>query len=82
MPESRLPFELWARQRHPVRESTRRTSASEEWRDMVDRVDPQDTTFATTNGDYRFLRINNDSIAEMDTVRQIQQWAPELSELR
>jgi hypothetical protein len=61
-----------------VRRIERGKPTSEEWRDMVDRVDPEDTTFATTSGDYRFLRIDNDGRAVTETVEQIQQWAPEL----
>ncbi len=61
-----------------VRRIERGKPTSEEWRDMVDRVDPEDTTFATTNGDYRVLRIDNDGIAVTETVQRIQAWAPEL----
>ncbi len=47
-------------------------------------VDPEDTTFAaaTTHGEYRFLRIDNDGIAVADTVERIRQWAPELYQVR
>ncbi len=41
-------------------------------------ADPEDTTFAATNEDYRFLRIDNDGIAVTETVQRIQAWAPEL----
>jgi adenylate kinase family enzyme len=61
-----------------VRRIERGKPTSEEWRDMVDRVDPEDTTFATTTADYRFLRIDNDGIAVTESVQRIKAWAPEL----
>lgn len=61
-----------------IRRIERGKPTSEEWRDMVDRADPEDSTFAATNEDYRFLRIDNDGIAVTETVQRIQAWAPEL----
>lgn len=45
---------------------------------MVDRVDPEDTTFATAQSDFRFLRIDNDGHDLSETIEQIRAWAPEL----
>jgi energy-coupling factor transporter ATP-binding protein EcfA2 len=61
-----------------VRRIERGKETSEEWRDMVDRVDPEDTTLAANEGDYRYLRIDNDGIDVGQTVQRIQAWAPEL----
>ena len=61
-----------------VRRIERGKATSEEWRDMVDRVDLEDTTFAATQGDYRFLRIDNGRTSVGDTVESIRQWAPKL----
>lgn len=61
-----------------VRRIERPKSSSEEWRDMVDRVDPEDTSFASTDGDFTFLRIANDGLAVGETIRQVRRWAPEL----
>jgi ABC-type dipeptide/oligopeptide/nickel transport system ATPase component len=60
------------------RRINRGKETSEEWREMVDRVDPQDTSFASANRDYRFLRIDNDSLYVSETVGRIRQWTPEL----
>lgn len=67
-----------------VRRIERGKATSEEWRDMVDRVDPEDTTFAAAaaNGEYRFLRVDNEGTTVADTVERIRQWAPELYEVR
>jgi energy-coupling factor transporter ATP-binding protein EcfA2 len=61
-----------------VRRIERGKETSEEWRDMVDRVDPEDTTLSTSDGDYRYLRIDNDGFDVSQTLRLIQEWAPEL----
>jgi hypothetical protein len=45
---------------------------------MVDRVDPEVTSFASANGDYKFLRIENDGIDVLESVGLIRHWAPEL----
>ena len=73
-----------------VRRIERGKATSEEWRDMVDRVDPEDTTFAAaatataaaTQGEFRFIRIDNEGTTVADTVERIRQWAPELYEMR
>lgn len=61
-----------------VRRINREKETSEEWRDMVDRVDSVDTSFGSTNGDYTFLRIDNDGQDVSETVERIRLWAPEL----
>jgi ABC-type phosphate/phosphonate transport system ATPase subunit len=60
-----------------VRRINREKETSEEWLDMVDRVDPEDTSFASANGDYKFLRIDNDGLDVLESVELIRQWAPE-----
>lgn len=65
----------------PVRDKRRiqrSKPSTQEWRDHVDRVDPEDTTFASTQGDYRYLRIDNDGLTVEETVALIREWAPEL----
>lgn len=61
-----------------VRRINRGKETSEEWREMVDRVDPEDTSLALAHGDYRFLRIDNDGHDVPETVQRIREWAPEL----
>jgi energy-coupling factor transporter ATP-binding protein EcfA2 len=61
-----------------VRRINRGKETSEEWRDMVDRADPEDTSFASANADYTFLRIDNDGRHVSETVERIRQWAPEV----
>ena len=53
-------------------------SSTKEWRDHVDQVDPEDFTIAAGDGQYRFLRIDNDDLTVDDTIRIIRNWAPEL----
>jgi len=52
--------------------------STQEWRDHVDRVDPEDLTFANTDGDFRYLRHDNDGIDIPETVERVRRWAPEL----
>lgn len=59
-----------------VRRINRGKETSEEWRDMVDHVDPEDTTFATADDDFRHLRIDNDGLAVAETVDIIRRWLP------
>jgi energy-coupling factor transporter ATP-binding protein EcfA2 len=61
-----------------VRRINRGKETSEEWRDMVDRVDPEDMSFAYENSDYIFLRIDNDNLTVSETVERIRQWEPGL----
>ncbi len=61
-----------------VRRVERPKDSTQEWRDHVDRVDPEDTTFAATKGDYRYLRIDNDGLDVSESVERVCQWAPEL----
>jgi GTPase SAR1 family protein len=61
-----------------VRRAERPKQSTKEWWDMVDRVDPEDTTFATAQSDFRFLRIDNDGRSVSDTIDAVRAWAPEL----
>jgi len=61
-----------------VRRIHRGKETSEEWRDMVDRVDPEDTTFASADADFRYLRIDNDGLTVGDTVDVILRWLPDV----
>lgn len=61
------------------RRVNRGKETSEEWRDMVDRADPEDTTLATENADYTFLRIDNDGLAVTETVDVLLRWLPEMA---
>lgn len=61
-----------------ARRIARSKQTSEEWREFVDRVDPEDTSFASTYEDYRFLRIDNDNLEVGETVERIRQWVPDL----
>lgn len=63
-----------------VRRAERSKQSTKEWWDMVDRVDPEDTTFAAAQDDFRFLRIDNDGRNVSETIGLIRAWAPELSE--
>lgn len=79
-----MPANTWvvqlcaAKATRDVRRITRGKETSEEWRDMVDRADPEDTSFGSVDDDYRFLRIDNDGRDVVQTVERIRQWAPEL----
>lgn len=61
-----------------VRRIERGKPTTEEWRDMVDQADPEDTSLASSADGYRFLRIDNDGFDVGQTVQRIQAWAPEL----
>ncbi len=53
---------------------------TKEWREHVDRVDSEDTTFAESQGDYRYLRIDNDGLTVAETIDRVRDWAPGLFE--
>jgi len=61
-----------------ARRIARAKKTSERWRESVDRVDPEDTSFAAASEDYQFLRIDNDGLEVGETVELICQWAPNL----
>jgi energy-coupling factor transporter ATP-binding protein EcfA2 len=61
-----------------VRRIERGKPTTEEWRDMVDQADPEDSSLASSADGYRFLRIDNDGFDVGQTVQRIQAWAPEL----
>lgn len=63
-----------------VRRVNRGKETSEAWRDMVDRADPEDTSFATANADYPFLRIDNDGLAVAETVDIILRWLSDVAD--
>ncbi len=49
-----------------------------EWRDMVDRGDPEDQTLYLHASDYRYVRIDNDDLSVAKTVAMIQHALPEI----
>lgn len=61
-----------------VRRIERSKPSTQEWRDHVDRVDPEDDSFASGRGDYRYLRIDNEGLSVEETVDRVREWAPEL----
>ena len=61
-----------------VRRINRGKETSEEWRDMVDRADPEDTPFASANAGYTFLRIDNDGLTVPETVDVVLSWLPDI----
>ncbi len=61
-----------------VRRIERAKPSTQEWRDHVDEVDPEDTTFGSTDEDYLYLRIDNDGLTIEQTVDRVRDWAPEL----
>lgn len=66
------------KQTRDARRIAREKETSEDWRDMVDRVDPEDSTFQDQDADYRYVRIDNDSMAIAETVLAVQRAIPEL----
>jgi hypothetical protein len=61
-----------------VRRIERPKESTQEWHDHVDLVDPEDTTLAVADSDYRFLRIDNEGFGVDESVARIRAWAPEL----
>lgn len=68
------------KQARDKRRIERSKPSTKEWRDHVDQVDPEDLTFATEAGPYRYLRIDNDDASVDETIRRMRDWAPELFE--
>lgn len=52
--------------------------SSSEWRDRVDRFDPEDTTLRHAPGDYRYLAIDNNHLTPAETVSSIKHGIPEI----
>lgn len=69
------------KQTRDARRIARDKETSEEWRDMVDRVDPEDSTFHNQDADYRYVRIDNDSMSIAETVLAVQRAIPEIYSL-
>lgn len=61
-----------------VRRIEREKETSEEWRDMVDRVDPEDSTLRRKDADYRYVRIDNDAMTIAETVLAVRRAVPEV----
>lgn len=64
-----------------VRDGRRRHRAkqtSREWRDHVDRVNPEDTTLRDAAADYRYVRVDNGDLTVADTVSLIRRHLPEI----
>jgi GTPase SAR1 family protein len=56
--------------------------SSSEWRDQLDRSNPEDTTLRGATREYRYVRIDNSSLSIADTVDQIVRAVPEVFQLR
>lgn len=53
--------------------------SSQEWRDQVDKYDPEDTTLiAAQSADYRYIRIENDAQSVDESVAAIKDAIPEV----
>lgn len=64
------------KQTRDVRRIERDKETSEAGRDMVDRVDPEDSTLRNLDGGYRYVRIDNDALTVADTVIAVQRAIP------
>jgi ABC-type dipeptide/oligopeptide/nickel transport system ATPase component len=69
------------KQTRDVRRIERDKETSEEWRDMVDRADPEDSTLRNQDGGYRYVRIANDALTAADTVAIVRRAIPEVYKL-
>jgi hypothetical protein len=61
-----------------VRRIERAKPSSQEWRDMVDLADPEDSTLGQHASDYRYTRIDNGDLTVAETVAMIQRALPEV----
>lgn len=66
------------KQTRDVRRIEREKESSEEWRNRVDRADPEDATLQNQDGGYRYIRIDNDALTVADTVVSVQHAIPEV----
>lgn len=60
------------------RRIAREKPTSPEWRDKVDRADPEDSTLRRLDADYRYVRIDNDAMTVTETVLAVQRAIPEV----
>ncbi len=60
------------------RRIARSKPSTAQWRDEVDRVDPEDTTLAAAAADYRYARIDNDGQTVAGTIAAIKRAVPEI----
>lgn len=56
----------------------REKPSTKEWRDYVERIAPEDRSFAEAGGDYRFLRVDGDGLTIDETVATIRDALPEI----
>lgn len=66
------------KQTRDARRIEREKESSEEWRDKVDRADPEDATLQNQDGGYHYIRIDNDALMVADTVAIVQHAIPEV----
>jgi len=66
------------KQTRDVRRIERDKETSEEWRDMVDLANPEDSTLQNQDGCYRYIRIDNDALTVADTVATVRRAIPEV----
>ncbi|SDX76862.1 hypothetical protein SAMN05661080_01146 [Modestobacter sp. DSM 44400] len=52
--------------------------SDQQWHDLVDRNDPEDTTLAAAAGDYRYVCVDTGSLRLEEALRQIMAAAPEI----
>lgn len=69
------------KQTRDVRRMEREKETSEEWRDMVDRVDPEDSTLRRKDTDYRYVRVDNDAMTIAEAVLAVRRAISEIFEL-
>lgn len=60
------------------RRIARGKSTTQDWRRLVDTVDPEDHTLGRSDRDYRYLRVENDDMTVDEVVERVRAWAPEL----
>jgi hypothetical protein len=61
-----------------ARRIQRAKPSTREWREQVDRIAPEDRSFAEAVGDYRYLRVDDDELSVDETVAIIQRALPEI----
>lgn len=61
-----------------IRRIERGKPTSEEWRDSIEHVDPEDHTFRNATDAFRYLRIDNDDQPIGNVIASIQQAIPEI----
>jgi energy-coupling factor transporter ATP-binding protein EcfA2 len=66
------------KQTRDARRISREKPTSPEWRDMVDRADPEDSTLHDHATDYRYVRIDSDAMSVAEVVLMVRKALPEV----